>query len=248
MNIFRNFFIHVIDILFPSFCIYCNAVISNKDLCLCGSCIKKVRLLDNKCEICSGELIDHQCCICAAREIYFDKNICIAEYSGLIKEILHNFKFNKRKRLYKHLSSFALREIGCFKDDFDVITWVPLNSKKKWERGFNQSELIARYIARELKKEIRPVLKEKYHFKTQNKLGYRDRFLNILDRYAVCNIGENRKYLAGKNVLIVDDVFTTGATINECARVLKSFGVKKVYSLTIARADIKRLDKIKFQV
>ena len=243
MVILQNIFFRVIDILFPSFCIYCNTVISNKDACLCGSCVEKVRFLGNKCERCSGELIDNQCRMCADREIFFDKNYCIAEYSGLIKEILHNYKFNRRKRLYKHLSFFALKEISGLKDNFDIITWVPLNRKKRWERGFNQSELIAADIARKLKKDILPLLKEKYHFKTQNKLGYRDRFLNILDRYAVRNTVKNKEYLPGKNVLIVDDVFTTGATINECARILKSFGVEKVYSLTIARADIKRLDK-----
>ena len=85
------------------------------------------------------------------------------------------------------------------------------------------------------------IIKEKHNFKIQKKLGYRDRFLNIINRYKA----KNGNIMKGKGVLIVDDIFTTGATINECARILLSAGADRVYSLTIASADIKRLDKIK---
>ncbi|MBN2401082.1 MAG: ComF family protein [Spirochaetes bacterium] len=138
---------------------------------------------------------------------------------------------------------FALEEIIQYKDLIDVVTCVPINRKKKAERGFNQSEVIARELAKNIQKAYHPFLREKHNYKTQRKLGYRDRFLNILGRYAVKNPDLNRKYIKGKKIIIIDDVFTTGATINECARILKSFGADRVYSLTIARADIKRVDK-----
>jgi len=113
-----------------------------------------------------------------------------------------------------------------------------MNRIKKWERGFNQSELIAKWLSETLNKPYLPLLKEKSHYKTQKTLSYRERFLNILDRYKILNI----KKISSKNILIIDDVFTTGATINECARIIKSFGGANVYSLTIARADIKRVE------
>jgi competence protein ComFC len=243
LNPFRNLFYRIIDLLFPSFCINCASAISYKDSCLCGNCIEKIEFLDTKCEICSGTLFDNKCIICSSRKIYFDKNITIAGYSGIVKEILHNYKFNKRKRLYKHISELAFKKLFEYKDLIDVIISVPINRKKKFNRGFNQSELIAKEIAKKINKVYSCCLKEKSHFKTQRKLGYRDRFLNILDRYEVQNAKHNKKFIHGKKVLIVDDVFTTGATINECARILKSFGADRVYSLTIARADIKRVDK-----
>jgi competence protein ComFC len=241
--ILQNLFIHVIDLIFPSFCINCNAAISYKDACLCGNCVEKIEFLDDKCEICSGELFENKCIICSDRKIFFDRNITLTGYSGIIKEVIHNYKFNKRRRLHKHISKLALNKIVHYKDLIDIITSVPINRKKRFYRGYNQSELIAKDIAGEIKKAYRSCLREKRHFKIQRNLGYRDRFLNILNRYEIENTKRNRKYFCSKNVLIIDDVFTTGATINECARILKSFGADRVYSLTIARADIKRVDK-----
>jgi len=234
-----DYFLHIVDFFFPSYCINCGCLISYKDDCLCKECVKKIDIIFNECEVCSGELIDGHCAICDSRKIFFDKNIAVTEYNGVVKEILHSFKFNKRKRLYTHLSSLAFDKISRINGTIDAVTSVPINRKKRWERGFNQSELIARYISKKIKVDYVPHLKEKYNFKAQKKLGYRDRFINILDRYIV----KNEKILKGKNILIIDDIFTTGATINECARILKSFGAEKVYSLTIARAAIKRVDK-----
>lgn len=238
-SLLYNCLLYVVDFFFPSYCVNCGQRISYKDNCLCKECIKNIDVIFDGCEVCSGELLDGHCAICDSRKIFFDKNIAIAEYNGVVKEILHSFKFNKRKRLHTHLSSLAFGKISCINDSIDAVTSVPINKKKRWERGFNQSELIAKYISKKIKVDYVPHLKEKYNFKAQKKLGYRDRFLNILDRFIV----KNEKRLKGKNILIIDDIFTTGATINECARILKSFGAEKVYSLTIARAAIKRVDK-----
>ena len=125
-------------------------------------------------------------------------------------------------------------------DATDIVTSVPINRIKKWRRGFNQSELIAKAVAERMGKQYRILLKDRYKFKTQKKLSYRDRFLNILNRYKIIN----EKFIRGKNILVIDDIFTTGATLNECARILLSAGASKVYSLTMAGADIKRLDKL----
>ncbi|MFH0977221.1 MAG: ComF family protein [Spirochaetota bacterium] len=238
----RNIIYHIIDFLFPSYCVNCKKLISYKEMCLCNGCLQKIDYLKNTCEICSGDIIENKCTICSSRKLFIDKNIAVAAYAGVIKEILHNYKFNKRRRLYKHISLLSLNHIIRYKELIDAVTSVPINRKKRWERGFNQSELIARDISRKLGKKYRSILKEKYHFKTQKKLGYRERFLNILDRYYIKNAG----LVAGKTILIIDDVFTTGATINECARILKSFGADRVYSLTIAKADIKRVDNFLF--
>jgi competence protein ComFC len=243
LNILHNFFIQTIDILFPSFCINCNRTISYKDACLCVDCFQKIEFLENKCDICSGDILDNKCIICSDRKIFFDRNISLAGYTGIFREIIHNYKFNKRKRLYKHISKLVFNEIDRLKDSIDIVTSVPISRKKKFHRGYNQSELIAKDIAVRMKKVYRRCLKENRHFKTQRELGYRDRFLNILNRYEIKNTKRIRNFFYGKKILIIDDVYTTGATINECARILKSFGADRVYSLTFARADIKRVDK-----
>jgi competence protein ComFC len=241
-TVLNNLVLHLLDYFFPSRCINCSSTISHDDDYLCKKCYQGIEYLTGVCSICSGELIEDQCGICSGRKLYIDKNITIAEYSGVVKEILHNYKFNKRQRLHKLIFSISEEEINKYRDLFDLVTCVPINRKKKWSRGFNQSELIAKNIAEKLNKRYCSILKERYHFKTQKKLGYRDRFLNILGRYKI----KNAKKVKGGKFLIVDDVFTTGATLNECARVLKSSGAEKVYSLTIAMTDIKRVDKIIF--
>ncbi|MCU0821621.1 MAG: ComF family protein [Spirochaetes bacterium] len=231
-------FIGVIDFLFPSECVNCGCPVPVADNCLCETCLAKISPLENGCEICSGNMTGGKCGICSERKFYLSKNIILYEYSGIIQNIIRSFKFNKKRRLYIHLAGAALSEIKKHNALFDLITAVPMSRKKKWERGFNQAELIAKWLSGKLNKPYLPVLKEKSHFKSQKTLGYRERFINILDRYKILNI-EKIKY---KNILIIDDIFTTGATINECARIIKSFGAENVYSLTIARADIKRVD------
>lgn len=232
-------FYGLIDMVFPSRCVCCGNNISIRNNCVCGECLENIGTIKNECNICSGELEDGICDICAGRKLYFKKNIAVSDYTGVLKSILHTYKFSRRRRIASHLAEAAYKRIYMHRDLFDIITHVPMNRKKKWDRGFNQSEIMAKQISGKLGKQFQTLLKEKPFFKTQRNLGLRERFLNVLGRYEIIN----RKTLQGKRILLVDDVFTTGATINECARILKTFGADEVYSLTIARAVVKRLEK-----
>ncbi len=238
----QNLFYSIIDFIFPSYCVNCKKQVRYIDAFLCRSCFDKIVLLTGKCEKCSSTLTGKICNLCSDRKLYIERNIIIAEYSGVMKEILHGYKFERKKKLYKMLSQLAINAISGISDGIpgmiDIVIPVPVNRKKRWKRGFNQSALIAEEISKKVNKKFANVLSEKYNFKTQKNLGYRDRFLNILDRYRV----KNKKIVEEKNILLVDDVLTTGATVNECARILKSSGAGKVYSLTIAGAHIKRVD------
>ncbi|MDY6935654.1 MAG: ComF family protein [Spirochaetota bacterium] len=236
-SLLSDIFYSTVDFLFPSRCICCNKVIPFQQNHLCEICFSRIVLLDERCEVCSGVVINGICAICSDRRFYITKNIVIAEYTGVMKEILHNYKFNKKIRLYKQLCRLSFPHIVKHRDHFDILTAVPMNSRKKWKRGFNQSELVARELADRLNIKFYTLLKEKIYSKTQKDLGFRDRFLNILDRYEM----KKSNILNGEKILLVDDIFTTGATINECARILMSSGADSVYSLTLARASFKRL-------
>ncbi len=122
----------------------------------------------------------------------------------------------------------------------DVITPVPLSSRKKWKRGFNQSGVVARMIARRAGIRYAELLLEQGMSRRQKTLGFGERFFNVMGRYAVRS-GVSLEHTP--SVLIVDDVFTTGATVNECARILRQAGARRVFSVTMARAGIKRLEK-----
>jgi len=137
------------------------------------------------------------------------------------------------RRIHRHLGEIMYNAVKGESLDADVVTSVPMTGAKVWKRGFNQSELVARGLAARLGCEYRDLLAEKGSSRTQKDLQYRDRFLNILGRYA-----PGKAAIRGRKVLLVDDVFTTGATLNECARVLRDAGAVKVFAVTIARRTL----------
>jgi competence protein ComFC len=230
----------LIDALFPSRCAGCGRTVRSREHHLCRSCFEKIPFLSDCCPVCSGPLTGGNCPACAERYWYIKKNLSIAEYGGVIKDIMHGLKFSRIRDLHAVCGSIALKKLAQSGIRADFITWVPMNGKKKWERGFNQSELIARYIAQKTGMPCRGLLRERRTSRIQKALGLRDRFINTLERY----VAIEAKDLPGRSVLLVDDIYTTGATINECARQLKTSGAGDIFSLTIARTDIKRLEKI----
>lgn len=229
----------LLDILLPSRCAGCGRPVSSRQNHVCRTCSERIAFLSDTCPVCSGSLDTGACGACTERHWYFKKNVTVAEYSGVVKEIIHSLKFKKIRGLHLILAMLALKKLDGQDIRADVITWVPMNAKKKWERGFNQSELIAKFLSKMTGIPARRLLREKRKTEIQRELGIRDRFINALNRYAAVP----QKDMYGKSILLVDDVYTTGATINECARQLRSAGTGDVFSLTIARADVKRLEK-----
>jgi competence protein ComFC len=229
----------LLDIILPSHCIGCGRPVSSRQNHLCRTCSDRIPFLSDTCPVCSGLLESNTCGACSERHRYFTKNLTVMEYSGIAKEIMHGLKFKKIRGMHIILAALALKKLGGQNIRTDIITWVPMNAKKRWVRGFNQSELIAKYLSKMTGIPGWPLLREKRNMETQRELGIRDRFLNALNRYGIIP----DKDINGKSVLLIDDVYTTGATINECARQLRSAGAGDVFCLTIARADAKRLEK-----
>lgn len=228
------------DILFPSRCAGCGRPVSSRTNFLCEDCTGAVPFLDRSCPVCSGPEPDGgTCAICSGRRWYLDSNITVASYDGVMKKLLHELKFGRVRKLHSYLGDLACAGLAGRGISADLITWVPMNPKKQRDRGFNQSELIARVMSKRTGIPCRSMLSERRGAGKQRELGLRDRFINILGRYEAASGAS----LSGQSVLLVDDIFTTGATINECARQLRNAGARSVISLTIARADIKRLEK-----
>lgn len=232
----RQIFLFLVDILFPGSCISCGCSISISDMNLCSSCYDKIEYLEENCGKCSGILDKGECSICRSREFYLERNICVADFSGVMKDIIENYKFYGRRSLKKIIAGTVLKQVNFKCIEFDIITSVPVNKRKKWKRGYNHSEDISKTLSKILKKPYRELLYEKRKRGGQKFLGYRERFINIINRFGV----KKGVDIIGKQVLLVDDIFTTGATINECARVLREKGAHKVFSLTIARTGVKK--------
>jgi ComF family protein len=153
-------------------------------------------------------------------------------YDGVMKDAIHKFKFEGRRALSVPLGGFLTSYLGCGDipaERIDVIIPLPLSGKRERQRGYNQSELLAREIAGHYSIAIDITsLKKVKNITPQFELSRKERLLNVKGAF-VCSP------LTGKNVLLIDDIYTTGATVREAAGSLKAAGARNVYVLTLAR-------------
>jgi len=195
---------------------------------------------ENGCEVCSGELHEGRCLICSERKFYPSRNISLFSYCSVSKAAVHSLKFEGVKHVSRVFIPYICSRIGDFDSKIDIITSVPMNRGKFIKRGYNQSKLLAKGVSSKTGIEFCEVLKENSNSIQQRSLNYSERFINVIDRYETVN---NNKF-TNKVILLIDDVFTTGATINECSRKLISSGAAEVFSLTVVRSDLKKLENV----
>jgi len=236
----KKFFLGILDIIFPSECVYCGDFISSSQYHLCGECHTHLKELNDGCPVCSGIIVDGTCSICGDRKFYPAANITLFSYDNVTKAVIRSLKFGGIKHCYKIFVPYIQKHIEYLNEKIDIITSVPMNREKMIKRGYNQSELIAKDVSKQAGIEFCEILKENRGAKQQRSLNYDARFINVIDRYKTIN---NTKF-KDKTVLLIDDVFTTGATINECSRKLILSGAAKIFSITLVRSDLKRLDSI----
>lgn len=200
----------------------------------------------NYCSICGENKVDRPNQICKScrefieisnRELnlklpHIEKSYSSCTYNRIMRKQLHEFKFSGKSYLYKGFGEiliYTIEEMGLI-DTIDAITFVPMHNKRKAERGYNQSELLAKYVAENL--EI-PLLK-KHLIKTkwtveQNKLGKTERMTNLNKSFKAMNIED----IKDKEILLIDDIITTGATMEECGKTLVEAGAKTIYGLAL---------------
>ena len=227
----------IFDSLFPAYCVSCNRPVSNAMNGVCNECRNRVEYVHGGCSRCGAESDALTCDICADRIFFPSRSLIVAEYRGVMKDAVCALKFHGAPCVSGFLASRGktlLHDEGIIPD---IVTCVPMNRAKKKKRGYNQAELSARQLASLMELPFGLFLRENNGMMSQKKLSVRERFIHVIGRYRV--VGE--KHFHSKKVLLVDDVFTTGATLNECSRLLLEFGASEVYALTFARADIKGL-------
>lgn len=209
----------ITDFLFPRVCGFCNKIIENGYIC--SECKKKIKCINEQ-------------YIPFVQTSYFDKLYCSYEYGGVVRKKILDYKFHHKKYLCKTFAEEIINKLCDSKDaNYDMIIAVPLSRKKQFARGYNQSELIAKLVAKKLKIAYRKdILIKQKHNVTQSNLNRNERFENVK------NVFKTTKDLNNKKILLIDDIYTTGATVNECARVLKKAGAREVVVYTVARATI----------
>lgn len=220
---------------------------------LCRACGKKLDLFDKNllCELCynnikrntppfcrkcgkSGSYDDFVCEDCRMKTYYFDVSYSVCIYEGVIRECIHNFKYNARLGLEQLFKDLMIKFAESYMDmwRYDWLIPVPLHRVRHRERTFNQSEILAAHISKRFKiSMLKNNLVRTHLGKPQVMLSKNKRFEDIKDSFRV----KNPSLIKDKSLLLIDDVFTTGATVDECSKVLKEVGANSVDVLTLAR-------------
>ena len=209
----------ILDLLYPRKCILCGKLLEKDETDLCRDCrVNSPECAKNKLKI-----------------TFLDSWTAIWYYKGNIRESLRRYKFRRARHYapaYGRL--LAMKLMTEYPEGFDVLTWVPVSSLRRFQRGYDQVELIAETVGRELGMEPVTALKKVRNNRPQSRIsGQAKRRANVLGVYR-CVLPET---VAGKRVLLLDDIITTGATAGECARVLLTAGAREVHCGCVAAAN-----------
>ena len=175
-----------------------------------------------------------RCALCRSGLRGYDAAYCFGAYEGVLRELIHLYKYGKMRTLAGALGGYMAQALP--RDEaFDAVVPVPLYWKRQWKRGFNQAELLARVQARRTGIPFLKALRRVRATPNQAGLSNSERRRNMTQAFQ-CRGGAERR-MAGKRILLVDDVLTTGSTAAACAMVLKRAGARRVAVLTVARVD-----------
>ncbi len=217
----------ILSALYPDCCMSCSDIVAEGEL-LCEYCfcmLERCRL-ENFCLKCGSP---KEFCVCKKHVFHFDFAAAPFYNSGIAKRMMHKFKFRRKEYIGEFFARYmALMVKQCFMGvDFDYIAYVPMKRKSVLKRGYNQSRVLADGISRILK--IRLLdnalgCRSKKHIQHKLKLKYR--FKNVKDIYY------HKENLNSKTILLVDDIKTSGATLDACAKALYAAGASRVYCIT----------------
>ena len=210
--------LYLLDLLFPTRCILCREYMGPGRPSICPRCQSTM----------------HQTEPGSTRKgDFFAGCVSALYYEGRVKEAIIRFKFNGAQ-VYDHAFGelVAQRIYEQYGEDYDIISWVPLSPDRRYSRGYDQTQLLARDAAKRLNRHLVRTLKKKWGVKPQSRSGSpAQRKANISGAFSV----KNPKAVKGKRILLIDDIITSGATLSECAKTLLLAGAEEVLCASLAR-------------
>lgn len=229
------------EVIFPPQCLGCAEIMHpfNGQI-FCPACEEKINFITGSiCNLCGTTFPDspaesHLCGDCLEKKPYFSYARAIFKYEDIILNAIHQFKYKNNistgEILAYFMAGFSFPDIDF--TDYSLIIPVPLHIRRLRERGFNQSLILARAIGEKQQIPVDFSLLKRHKFTlTQTGSNKKERTQNIKGAFEV----SDQKKISGKNIILIDDVYTTGATVNECAKTMIKAGARKVAILTLAR-------------
>jgi ComF family protein len=216
MGIFAN----ILDLFFPPKCVFCGKLLRKSTDGICPECAAGLPYTTGASVSQTGD--------------FFDECVSPLRYEGNVRKSILRFKFKGATayaEVYGHLLKDCISTHLAGK--YDLITWVPLSRKRAKDRGYDQAMLLALAVALELDDVAVEALVKNVHVEAQSSLNDREaRKANVSGVYEV----KDRELIAGKRILLIDDIITTGSTLSECARTLLMAGAESVGCAALARA------------
>lgn len=213
---------NIFSLIFPEVCGICGRINPYPTCIKCNVKIKEYeesKILQEEIEL---------------QDRYFDELMYMFKYENQIRKLLLDYKFNEKSYLYRTFSDIILKNKKIFENvkKYDTIIPVPISHKRMKERGYNQSELIAKELAKKANlKLVNNCLIKTKNIIEQSKLKKEERKNNIKDVYEL----ENKDLIEDKKILLLDDIYTTGSTVNECSKVLRQGKPEKIGVLVMAK-------------
>ena len=226
----------ILDLIYPPKCMICDDIIQIKEpKWICKSCVGILEYVSEPiCEKCGVPTEEEKslCTSCVNKDFSFCRNYSPYEYEGAVRAIIHKFKYGNNPQFGKGFAKLIVDKYGKeFFSEIDILIGVPMHKKKIRKRGFNQADILATEIGKLTGVESsKKVLIRKKNTKAQSSLTPRARRNNLKDAFEV-----NKNIdIKSKNIMIVDDIYTTGSTLEACSAILLKNGAKVVNGLTLS--------------
>ena len=206
---------------------FCGRVLADNNS-VCNDCLDSVKYISgDTCERCG---VEKEYCNCKVGDFAFKRNIGAFYYAGGVKKMITRLKYYDIPQVADDMSDFMAERVDVkYKDvTFDFVTYVPTSPLKSARYGYDRTYLIAKKISEKTKIPLVRALRKKLFAFDQKYRTAKQRRENVKGKFKPV------MQLKGKNILLVDDVMTTGSTLSECARVLKRMGAKQVFCVTFA--------------
>jgi competence protein ComFC len=231
----------IFNFFFPQQCLFCGKIITNRENIFCNKCKEiidnalKYDLSEKKCSICSRILISEIdiCTSCRNRKYLFEKNISLWDYNEtIIKKIIHSYKFNNKKILANYFIDSIFFIYTNFYNGLPVIP-APCSRNRLKKYGWDHMKHVGIILSKKYNIPVFNVFTKK-NTRDQKKLNFRERQTELLNKINITKNNIKKCMEKYDEVIILDDVFTTGATANYCTELLLKEGIKKVFVLTFA--------------